>query len=92
MKQEIGGVLTTNSKPPGPIIMRGQSETLNTDISDHIYYTLFFSWRRVQQHLLHLSQATLKVSNFAEAKQLSCDANLHVLTFLHPISLCRITY
>jgi hypothetical protein len=37
--QQIGGGIT-NSKPPGRIIMRGQSETLSSKL-DHVYYTLF---------------------------------------------------
>jgi len=37
--QQIGGG-TTNSKPPGRIIMMGQSKNTEQQL-DHVYYTLF---------------------------------------------------
>jgi hypothetical protein len=45
-KTETGaanGCGTTNSKPPGPIIMMGQWEALSSS-QVHIYYTLFSRW------------------------------------------------
>jgi hypothetical protein len=67
---------STNSKPPGPIIMMGQSETVITS-RIIFYYTLF--WRCTS--LLCHSPATA-----------NSEPNRHILTFLHPIVLCRITY
>jgi hypothetical protein len=53
--------------------------------NDHIYDTLFCSRCR---GLLYLSPATAsKLYNCAPPKP-----NRHILTFLHPILLCRITY
>jgi len=40
--RQIGARQTANSKPPEPIITMGQSETLSSQQSDHIYYTLFY--------------------------------------------------
>ncbi len=76
--QQIGGG-TTNSKPPGPIIMMGQSsETLNSSSSQIIFITLFSAGAKCA---IILSQ-----NHFPEP-------NSHIfLTFLHPILWYRITY
>jgi hypothetical protein len=71
---------TTNSKPPGPIIMMNQSETPKQQL-DHFNYTFFCRCTA----LLCRLPATAAVHNYAEP-------NWHTLDFLHPILLCRITY
>jgi hypothetical protein len=76
--------VTTNSKPHGPIIMIDQSESINSSQSDHIYYTIFSKCTA----LLGLLPATpncgirLSQNHFPEP-------NSHILSFLHPILLCR---
>jgi len=65
---------TTNSKPPGQIIMMGQSETLSS--SQIITLLLFSAGGLLTSH--H------KVYNYAEPNYFP-DPNRHVLTFLHPI-------
>jgi hypothetical protein len=75
---------TTNSKPPGRIIMMGQSETLSRS---HVIFITLFSAGAHRCHLLATANCAIMLSQnrFAEP-------NRHVLTFLHPILLCTITY
>jgi hypothetical protein len=72
--QQIGGG-TANSKPTGPIIMMGKSESPPTS-SKIIFITLFSAG--VQRCCCAFYQPPHKLCNFAEP-------NWHVLTFLHPI-------
>jgi hypothetical protein len=74
---------TTNSKPPGLIIMMGQSETVF----------------RVRSYLLHsFMQVHNSVAPFSShcaimrSQNHFPEPNLHILNFLHAILLCRITY
>jgi hypothetical protein len=50
--------------------MRGQSETMNTDIIDHIYYTLLLEVCNIVAPFFHKATHP-KVSNYAEPKPLS---------------------
>jgi hypothetical protein len=75
---------TNNNKPPGPGITMGQSETLSQQL-DHIYYTLF-SCRRTA-FTSHEQRAQLRRS-----ENQFPELNRHMLDFLHPIVLCRITH
>jgi hypothetical protein len=48
---------TTNSKPPGPIIMMTQSETLSSSQSDHhIYCTLLWRCRAMRIELCYYAE------------------------------------
>jgi hypothetical protein len=76
---------TSNSKPPGPIIMMGQSETLSYQL-DHIYYTLFSRCTA----LLCLSPATATCT-IKQTQNHFPETNRQTLDFLHPILLCWIT-
>ncbi len=77
---------TTNSKPPGPIIMMRQSETLSC--SWIIFITLFFQ----------VQSAAVPFTSYGQPAPLCCEQNhfpepnRHVLDFLHLILLCRVTY
>ncbi len=77
---------TSNSKPPGPIIVMGQSETLSQQL-DHIHYTLFCRCTA----LLGLLPATATCTNKQSRNQFP-DPNRQTLDSLHPILLCKITY
>jgi hypothetical protein len=66
---------TTNSEPPGPIMMIGQSETLNS--SQIIFITLFCAG--AQRCCATATVATmLRQNDFP-------GPNRHILTSLHPI-------
>jgi hypothetical protein len=74
-----GGRGTSNSKPPGPIIvMMGQSETLSTSLGQ-IYYTLFYAGAQ------RLSPATARCTNMLSQNQFP-EPNRHVVDFLHQFS------
>jgi hypothetical protein len=77
---------TTNRQPPGPIIMILQSETLRS--SQIIFVTLFCS---VAQRCcaFHQPRQTFAIMLSQNAFP---ELNRHILTFLHPILLCRITH
>ncbi len=85
--QQISGE-PTNSKPPGPIVTIGQSERNTEQQSGPIYYTLLCGFTLL---LLRLSPATRKLWNYAEPKTMFLIQPSMFLTFLYPISLCRIT-
>jgi hypothetical protein len=76
---------TTNSKPHGPIIMIGQSETHQLD---QIHYTHFC---RCTVLLLCLSSATATCAIMRSQNHFP-EPHQHMLDFLHLIWLCRITY
>jgi hypothetical protein len=78
--QQIGGGGTTNSKPPGPIIMMGQSETLT---SSQILFITLFSVAASKLPATAICAIMLTQNYFPEP-------NRHILTFLHPILQCRI--
>jgi hypothetical protein len=78
---------TTNSKPPRRIIMMGQSETLSS--SRIIFITLLFL--QVYSVGTLFNQPPQSV-HFCRSKTHFPELNRQVLTFLHPILLCRITY
>ncbi len=69
VRQQQIGVGTTNSKPPGPIIMIMDQPIRNTQEQqlDPIYYTLFC---RVHRDAVPLP-ATANVRNYAEPKPIS---------------------
>jgi hypothetical protein len=73
-------------KPPGQISTMGQSETLNS--SQIIFITLFFCRCTA---LLRLLLATANCAIML-SKNYFPKPNRYVLTFLHPISMCRIVY
>jgi hypothetical protein len=77
---------TTNSKPPGPIIMMGHSETVSSKL-DHIHYTLFCRFRALLRPQPSMATCAIMLSqnHFSES-------NRHMFDFVHPILLCRITY
>ncbi len=81
-----GGALqmsgTTNSKPPGPIIMIAQSETL---IGSQVIFSTLFSAGALRCSSAIYCAIMLSPNCFDEP-------NKHILTFLHPILLCTITY
>jgi hypothetical protein len=77
---------TTNSKPHGPIIMIGQSETMSS--SQIISITVFAG--RCTALLCHLL-ASANCTKFVGQNDFA-EPNQHVLTFLHPILVCRVTY
>jgi hypothetical protein len=77
---------TTNSKPPWGIIMIGQSETGNS--SQIIFITLLS--RRCTLLLCHLL-ASAKCAYMQEQNHVPCPTG-HLLTFLHLILMCRVTY
>jgi hypothetical protein len=74
---------TTNGKPPGPISMMGQSETLSRS---WIIFTLF---SRCIMLLLCYSPPTTN-SAIMLSRNYFPQPNQHILTFLHLILLCRI--
>jgi len=77
---------TTNNKLPGSIIMIGQSETGSS--SQITFITLFSNRYTALLCLLLVSANCAKMlgeNHFAKP-------NLYVLTFLHPILICRVTY
>ncbi len=86
---------TTNSKPPGPIIMVAWSETRkqqpavssSRSQSDHICLDSLFGRRFA---LLCGFQPQQTVQKNAGTKPF-CWVNWHVLTFLHPILTCSVT-
>jgi hypothetical protein len=77
---------TTNSKPPGPIIIFGQSENKDQH-STHIYYIP--SWQVHSVDCLFRASANcatmLAQNHFPPPKG-------HLLTVLHPVLLCRVPY
>jgi hypothetical protein len=77
---------TTSSKPPGPIIMLGQSKTGRS--SQFIFITLFSS--RCTGLLAPFNSST----NQAQERNHFLELNRHVLTFFHLIIsvLFRVTY
>ncbi len=78
---------TTNRKPPGPIIMIRQSETLSS--SRIIFSALFCACPRRCCPFYLRAAANCKIivsqTDFPEP-------NRHVLTFLHPIFTVKVTY
>jgi hypothetical protein len=73
----------TNSKAPGPIMMIGQIRNREYQL-DHIYYTLL--WQ-----VLGFVVSFTSLPNYA--KMVSQNHLVeHILTFLHPIPICRVTY
>ncbi len=82
--QQIGGG-TMNSKPLAPIIMMGQSKILSS--SQIPFITLFSPSVAVPctSHTASKLVITPTQNHFLEP-------NHHILSFLHPIFLCRITY
>ncbi len=77
---------TTNSNPHGPIIMIRESETGRK--SQIIFMTLFF-WN-VLGTLQCFVPATAKYADMQIQNHFS-QANQPVLTFPHPILICRLT-
>ncbi len=73
---------TTNSNPPGPIIMMSQSETLSS--IQIIFITLFGTFT----NLLCVLPANAKCTNMLSRNQFP-ELNRHILTFLHRILMCR---
>jgi hypothetical protein len=86
LPQRIRGELLGNSKPTGTIIMMSQSETLSS--SQIIFITLFSAG---SQPLLNLLLATASCAMTLSRNHFP-EPNWHILTFLHPILMCRITY
>jgi hypothetical protein len=79
---------TTNSKPLGPIIMIDQWETLRS--SQIIFIALFFGGL-YSTLLLQLLAGTANCAIMLSQNHFP-EPNWRVLTFLHPILLCMITY
>ncbi len=77
--QQIGGWGMTNSKPPGPIIMISQSETL---ISSYITFITLFFCRCTA--LLRLLLATAMCAIMLSQNHFP-EPNRHRLDFPHPI-------
>jgi hypothetical protein len=75
---------TSNSKPPGPILMIGQSETLSS--SQIVFITLFCAGT---QHCV--LPATAKYTIMLSQNHFH-KPNWHILSFLHRNLMCRITY
>jgi hypothetical protein len=77
---------TTNSKPPGPIIMINQIELLN--YIEVQFIKLFFGGCTT---VLHLLPATASCTNLVQKKQFP-KLNQHILTLLQQILLSRVLY
>jgi hypothetical protein len=75
---------TSNSKPPGLIIMMGQSETLGT--SQIILLHFFMQVHIALVRLLPANRAIILSQNYFP------EPNQHILTFLHLILCLRVIY
>ncbi len=75
---------TTNSKPPGPIIMFDQSETWSS--SQNRFITLFRCTA-----LMRLLAASAYWAHMQEQNHFP-ELNRHILAFLHLILMCMVTY
>jgi hypothetical protein len=66
--------------------MMGHWETVSSKL-DHIHYTLFCRCRALQRPQPAMATCAIMLSqnHFSES-------NRHMLRFVHPILLCRITY
>ncbi len=77
----------TNSKPPGPIIIFGQSEKQGPSGKSYLLHSFLAG-----------AQRWLPFSSLSKLYKYACSKNhfpqpkRHVLTFLHPILLCRAPY
>ncbi len=84
---------TINSNPPRPIKLSSQSTVDDGPIrnpeeqSDHIYYTLFCRCTALVQLLLAMANCSIM-----QSQNQFPEPNQHILTFLHPILLCRVTH
>jgi hypothetical protein len=78
---------TTNSKPPGPMIMIDQSEILSR--SQVQFITLFFFWRCTS--VLHHLPATASCTNLVQKNQFP-QLNRHISAFSLYILLSGVTY
>jgi hypothetical protein len=83
VQQIGGGLLIANHAEP--IIMMGQSETLNST-----QINLLHSFHG-SQSFCAFCQPPQKLCNYVEPKNYFSEPNLHFLTFLHPIVLWVIT-
>ncbi len=83
IKLKLGWQMITNSNPPKPIIMMGQSETL---ISSEIVFITLFSART---HTYWAFYQPLRIVPLYRAKTIFLSQTGIFLTFLHPIVLCR---
>jgi hypothetical protein len=82
VRLELG---TTNSKPPGPIIMINQSK-IRISMRSYLLHSSL-EVHSVAAVLISLS----KLSKYGGEKPFQ-EPNRHILTFLHPIVMCSVTY
>ncbi len=81
---ETGGG-TTNSNPPGPIIMMSQSETLS---SIQITFSILFGHVHKLVVDVCVLPANAKCTTMLSQNHF-LELNRHILTLLHPILMCR---